>query len=376
MQVFVFLGSGLDAGAWRQSFAQGRVPDASPYGYHHADDGAVRLTFSRPTEPRGLWRKFDGLCERVLGFRLLHAFHQWSTLRSQPQDVIWTHTERESLPMLFMLRLWPAKKRPKMIAQTVWMVDHWPKLSWLQRRLARWLLNDAQACTFLSPDNAKRWQALGYRGRVDVVPFGIADDFFPAGQVREQPPEPARALRVLAVGNDGHRDWITFGRALLGDARFEIRVASSTFPGAQEGANWKAGSCPHRELASLYEWCDVVVVPLTHNLHASGITTVLEAVRCARPVLATDVGGLTFYFGDHEIGYCRVGDAEHLRSQLLAMREQWPQTIAAAQRAQARLLEHGYTTQAYARRHVALSRELLNATPARPRGPATQAAKG
>ncbi|OXH87791.1 hypothetical protein CA831_19630 [Burkholderia multivorans] len=53
----------------------------------------------------------------------------------------------------------------------------------------------------------------------------------------------------------------------------------------------------------LYAWADVIVVPLRPNFHASGITVMLEAAALGKPMIVSDVGGLTDYFPHDTAAY-------------------------------------------------------------------------
>src|SRR5262245_54925631 len=127
------------------------------------------------------------------------------------------------------------------------------------------------------------------------------------------------AVRVFALGNDRHRDYDTFASAFCHDRSFEVFVATGRFPLVTQGPNWTARPCSHREVVERYRWADIVVVPLKPNMHASGITVVLEAAFLGKPVVATDAGGINWYFADGEITFCPVGDAKALRTAVEAI---------------------------------------------------------
>ena len=60
------------------------------------------------------------------------------------------------------------------------------------------------------------------------------------------------------------------------------------------------------DVKALYEWADIVIVSLKPNLHASGITVILESIILGVPVVCTDSGGLRAYFSSWEICYVPV----------------------------------------------------------------------
>jgi glycosyltransferase involved in cell wall biosynthesis len=104
-------------------------------------------------------------------------------------------------------------------------------------------------------------------------------------------------------------------------------------------------------------WADILVVPLKPNLHASGLTTVLEAVALGVPVVASRSGGLEWYFDHDCITYVESEDPDELRRAILSLT---PEVAAdRARRAIERLKESDFSTEGYARRHVELSLSLL-----------------
>ena len=113
------------------------------------------------------------------------------------------------------------------------------------------------------------------------------------------------------------------------------------------------------QLRAAYAGAAVAVVPLTENVHASGITAILEAVLAGVPVIASDVGGLRSYFGDNEIVFVPAGDADALRAAITRVISQREASFAMAARAQARVLQGPANVETYIRRHVEISRELV-----------------
>ncbi len=57
----------------------------------------------------------------------------------------------------------------------------------------------------------------------------------------------------------------------------------------------------------MFDWADLVVVPLKPNLHASGITVIEEAVILGLPVICSHAGGLEAYFSAEEVFYVEGG---------------------------------------------------------------------
>ena len=124
-----------------------------------------------------------------------------------------------------------------------------------------------------------------------MIPFGIrAETMLP------RDPRPAhRPIRVLSLGNDRHRDWPTLIAAMKDWNDCVLRLVSHQVNRALVRSATNVEITHPRtndDLMALYDWADIVVVPLKPNLHASGITVVQEATLCGLPVVCTDTGGL------------------------------------------------------------------------------------
>jgi hypothetical protein len=102
-----------------------------------------------------------------------------------------------------------------------------------------------------------------------------------------------------------------------------------------------------------------MLVPLTENKHASGITVILEAALYGLPILATDTGGLRAYFGDDAVFYVPVSDPdailEAVRDAAAHPRRMERQALAAQRRA----MSNDMGCEPYIKRHVNLTLELL-----------------
>jgi glycosyltransferase involved in cell wall biosynthesis len=72
-------------------------------------------------------------------------------------------------------------------------------------------------------------------------------------------------------------------------------------------------SLTHPEMRDAYSRASVVALALRSNLHLSGVSVLLEAMACARPVVITDSPGLGEYVRDGETAVVvRAGDADAL----------------------------------------------------------------
>ena len=356
MKVFVLLDRSLDPDQWRAKFDAGLTPDRSPYGYHYGEDHGCEITFSKPLRLPAAIDLFSRAVTRMLGGDLIHALAHARTMFASKIDIIWTHTEREHLAVLLIRKFMPKARRTPVIAQSVWLLDHWPELGWLRRSFFKWLLADAEVLTFHSTSNANLARQLRLNSRIEVVPFGISTASFKR-QAPRSLSKPRKCLHVLALGNDMHRDWSTLSAAVANEPRLILRVASSSFPNQHQAPNISAGPLSLDRLRESFAWADLVVIPLHPNLHASGITVLLESVQHGLPLIVSDVGGLRDYFGDEAVTYVPAGDPVALRAAIYASFDR--DLSKMARQAQRHLDACSYTSERYAQRHVELSRSIL-----------------
>jgi glycosyltransferase involved in cell wall biosynthesis len=352
-RVFVFLGHGFGA-----SWSRGELPglnEEQPYGYHHAAESGCDVTYSRDAPENRLTRLFRLGARRLIGFDLLHAWRNRRNLFDT--DVVWTHTELEHLAVLMLWRTVPRKRRPKLIAQCIWLFDKWERFSppkrWLYRKLMA--QTDVLAVQTLECLSAARRIFPGVRTYIN--PYGT--------HKRALRPVASRSchnpIRVLSLGRDMHRDWATLIEAVKDWEPCEVRIGGRYInPAASAGArNIQLVTPDNTQLRELYEWADVVVVALKPNLHISGITVIMEAVLMGVPVICTDTGGLRLYFSDEEITYVPPRDVGVIRRAIERLATDDVRRVSMVRKAQEKIERADLTTDARARRMAQLSRELL-----------------
>jgi glycosyltransferase involved in cell wall biosynthesis len=358
IRVFVHLARGFGGDQWAAKWRRGEIVglnDSLPYGYFHAAEHGCTVEYSQD-DPEGIFGRMLRLGLRaLLGFDFVHAWRNRQGIRAA--EVVWTHTESQHLAVLLLLRGSKGPQRPKVIAQSIWLFDSWSRLWPPKRWLFASLIADADVLTTHSPENLKRARALFPRQRCQLVPYGIKAD----RMIRWQHRRPHQPLRVLSLGSDRHRDWSTLVEAISAWPECELRIAAPRLPRALTWAGNVTLVHPktHDELTALYEWADLVALALKPNLHASGITVVEEATVFGLPVVCTNVGGLTAYFGDREVRYVPPGQLAALREALATLASDPTQCCRMVEQAQRRMLDAGLTSSAFARRHAELSRELV-----------------
>jgi glycosyltransferase involved in cell wall biosynthesis len=366
MQVFVHLAYGFDAVEYERKWAAGRkgMNDRQPYGYSRAASDTTTVVYSRD-RPEGRVGKYIRLFIRlVFGFDLVHAWRNRADIMAA--DVVWTHTESQHLAIALIFLLTGKSRgrpRPRMIGQSIWLFDNWKRYTAPRRWFFKLLLRQSDVLTVHSPDNLQLLRSIVPEVRSELVLYGVkADpDDFAAPAPREAP----NPVHVLSVGNDRDRDWETLVKALRDESAIAVTIASRFAQAAAKGcANIRVCTTTTKaEILALYDWADIVVVPLKPNLHVSGITVIEEAAIRGVPVISTDVGGLRAYFDGDAIAYVSVGDAVAIRQLVGSLGANREKRLQMASRAQARMGQNGLSSDAFVRRHLELSWELLNGAP-------------
>jgi glycosyltransferase involved in cell wall biosynthesis len=355
LNVFVLYARNLDSRSWEEKYKKGLVPDRTPYGYHHAEVHGCKIAYSTPTDNSGIVALLDRGLRWILKFDVVHIWKNRRQIFDPKLDVIWTHTEREYLA-IGLLRALTRKPCAPVIAQSVWLFDRWLSFGAIRRAFFRKLISKMQVLTFLSPLNATAARLSNLGVKVEIVPFGVSTESFPIKSPRVRAVT-GREIRVLAIGNDVHRDWTTLSEALGGLSQVSLKVLSRKFPDRLVHENICVETADQAGIIAAYEWADCVVVPVVDNLHASGLTVALEAAALGVPLIISRNGGLDRYLDGDCAYFFGTGDADGLRSVVLNLPKS--DYVARAAKAQQRLLEHELTTSGYAKRHVELSRQLV-----------------
>jgi glycosyltransferase involved in cell wall biosynthesis len=327
------------------------------YGYHHAESPELTLTYSRD-EPEN---KFVRLARRglkaVLGFDFIHTWRNRDEILNA--DVVWTHTEHEHLSAALLLLLkGRVRGNPMLLAQSVWLFDKWAGFGALRKFVYKKLLARADVLTTHASENAE--MARGYLKRdIEQVYYGINPRDFPLQEPTTW--QPNTPVRIAAIGNDRDRDWESLAQAFRQNPAHEVRIATRRrVSKALHASNVKiAPALGLKAARELYDWADVIVVPLRPNSHVSGITVVLEAVALGKPVIVSDVGSLRDYFGPEHVFYVPPHDVPALQRTLAAIVADPALALQRAQAASRHFAARDYTTRQFALQHVRLTQDFM-----------------
>ncbi len=358
MRVFVHLSHGVDADVWKQRWTDGSLiglNEPSPYGYDRAHEMGCSLVYSIPGSENSLTRLFRLGIRALAGFDAVHAWRNRRGIRDA--DVVWTHTESQSLAVAALLFFRRRPRRPALLLQNVWLIDRWSRYPRPHRWLFSKLLRTADVLTFHSSQNRDTAAVLLAPARCEVVRFGIRIDGMCAPVRRER----GERMSVLSLGNDEHRDWATAVAAVELITTAHLTVLSQNFPAslARSPSVTVHTARSNDELISLFAAADVVMIALRPNQHASGLTVLQEAVVRGVPVVVTETGGLTDYFDDTMVTFVAPGDATAMAARLRLIADDSVRSLAMATRAQSQMSADLISSEAFVRDHVELSREIL-----------------
>lgn len=187
----------------------------------------------------------------------------------------------------------------------------------------------------------KRWLTRRFLATMETVLFGegelagfqdLADDVFcrvcqfgvdvEFWRPASMPPPGDEEPYILAVGNDGRRDYETLIAAAADlPCRCVIltrRSLPATLPANVRhiDGQWHSGGVSDQELRTLYRNARCVVVPIVESEQPSGQSVALQGMACGRPVVLTRTRGLwsDTLRNEEQVLLVEPGDINDLRS--------------------------------------------------------------
>lgn len=299
-----FLYAGGREARWKQALA-GEVPSDFFYGaVEIARNGHDVECVDAPENPRGwiagaynrLWNWRTPVRTRGEHFVAVGAVFD----RLKHADVVVATSTPHANAFVMWTRL--KRLRTPVVGIQCGMVNH--PLHGARLRATRRVLSRQEIVLFADserPETISRFQLLPER--VHANPFGVDTDFWTPG------PSSHDGGYLLAVGNDGRRDYRTLVEAVSGlSLRTKIvtaRPLPDSLPPNVEAirGSWHRPAVTDAELRDLYRGALAVCVPLEDSLQPSGQSVALQAMACGRPVILTRTQGLwtggDFLEGEH-----------------------------------------------------------------------------
>lgn len=158
---------------------------------------------------------------------------------------------------------------------------------------------------------------------------------------RPSPLNRSKERPLLVSAGLEKRDYAVLAEAVSGldiDVRLTGFSADSAAGSSRFPETWPANFTRRRyewtELADLYRDADAVIVTLLPNIYAAGVTTMVEGMASARPIIVTKTEGLEGYLDDTDaLTLVPPGDASALRKAILELLKSPDMIAARGQRA-------------------------------------------
>lgn len=258
----------------------------------------------------------DKICAKLAGTAENWSFARYLTSQIDPDDAVFCPGEEIGIP--FVAAFSSRKKRPKIV---IWF----HRITGLRTRLVLKLLKIAKF-TDLAVVNTRPNEKFLHdylkipEDRVFFLRHSIDSNFFASSTTSSENNRPI----IVSVGLE-HRDYRPLAEATA-DLDVDVKVAgfsqffsrqAETFPNVMpKNMTNKKYQLP--ELLQLYQDADIAVICLKENNGAAGITALLEAMSCKKPVVCVRTTGLAEYLTDDKaIMTVKPGDAEGLREAIL-----------------------------------------------------------
>ncbi len=165
------------------------------------------------------------------------------------------------------------------------------KINFSRRYSTAFLLRRMQSMLFGKSELDPMCQTFpGIHEHVHVNQFGVDTSFWTPGSATE-------SGYVLAVGNDGRRDYSTLLRAAKNLPYKVLLLTAQNLPlplppNVERIHGHYAEGVSDAQLRDLYRGAACVVVPLKPTLQPSGQSVTLQAMACGRPVVLTKTQGI------------------------------------------------------------------------------------
>lgn len=282
----------------------------------------------------------DKALSKIVGSPAHWALARRLASQLKQDDVIYCAGEDVGLPLAIWLRL--KANRPRLAVSMMAPDRLRPRT--LLKTLG--LSNSIQLFTVTDQykaDYLKNLMNLS-NSQVFVLPEQTDASFFTPGEGMLPKPRP-----MIASAGLEQRDYLTLARAIRGK---EIDVKICAFsPNASSGTrtsmpdpvpeNMEIRYFDFAALRDLYRSADIVVVSLLKNHYSAGLTVLMEAMACNRPVIMTrNLGFSTELMDKNLIIGVEPGDDKELRQAIETLLANPQDAQAMAQRAHEYFLAH------------------------------------
>ncbi|MDX2231985.1 MAG: glycosyltransferase family 4 protein [Leptolyngbyaceae cyanobacterium bins.349] len=308
MHYHLALGSLLNLDEVILEAQQGNRPGHAMWNLRQELDAIVHMPTPDAVQP------IDHIRAKLISLPEHWALARQLSERLGKDDVIYCNGEDIGIPLATLCQAAP--HRPKIICffhtANRPRVRMMLKLFRLQEKIDVFVSNTA-------PQFDQLRQTLNNidESRLFYLPEQIDVDFFCPG-----PPAADKSRPVIASVGLEKRDYKILAQAtadlevdvkISGFSR-DVRPLAKSFPKILP-ANMSRRFYAWTELVQLYRDADIVVVSLFESIDSAGITTLLEAMACGRPVISTETKGLADYLQTPgTVMTIKPGDLQGLKS--------------------------------------------------------------
>jgi hypothetical protein len=293
----------------------------------------------------------DRLCSRIAGQPEHWALGRALVSQLNQDDFVYCLGEDVGLPLAILCKL--MGKRPK-LAMAVMAPDR-PRvrgalqLFGLSSHIDLFLTN-----TQVKSDSLCRYLQIA-SDRVFIFSEQTDVKFFTPGE-----PSPHKTRPVVASAGLEQRDYHTLAEATH-DLDLDVKVCAvspnatakqSRFPNPMP-SNMAAQHYDWPDLRQLYRDADVVAISLLENQYSAGLTVLMEALACRRPVVMTRTTGLAEQLIDRGIVLgVKPGDAAGMRQAIVHLLNNPEEAQTLAQRGY-ELIQQEHTSELHIERIIA-----------------------
>lgn len=280
----------------RLSRDQEDTPSEFFYGYRELKRRGldVEIVETGP-EVANLWTRAYNLLlnpitpARTSGSSLYQAYAMLDRL--QPFDCVVATYAQSALGLGFWKNL--GRLKPALVGIQCGLVNYPLPLS--RRKTTAWFLYRQTTALFAGTELPEMVRRFDLRPeRIRSCDFGVDLSYW---QMSDQP----RQDRVLAVGNDGRRDYETLLAAAAQTGAPTRLVTKKVLPEPLPPnvehlrGDWHRQALTDAGLRAEYQSALCVIVPLSETLQPSGQSVAMQAMACGTPVIMSRTGG---YWGD------------------------------------------------------------------------------
>ncbi|MBN2379439.1 glycosyltransferase family 4 protein [candidate division WOR-3 bacterium] len=259
-------------------------------------------------------------------------------LRSRRYDVIHIHGSLAPVLPMLALRYSCCLEGTKAVA--TFHAGHGPSMLYriFKNPMSRNYFTSYDGLIAVSPV-AEDTMAHFFPGNYRIIPNGVDTGVFSPGPSALSSKLPKSSLKLLFLGRFEPKKGLRHLLCAMPEIKRRVKDVKLVVVGGGpmkpyydrfisneiKDAIFFAGEVVGADRAAYYRWCDISVTP-SIGAESFGIT-LLEAMGCGKPVVATDIPAFRYVMGDREGVFVRPCDAEDIARgvlELVECRSQWP----------------------------------------------------